>query len=75
MSNQAEVGGFSRQALTVLDSMEIALFASAGLLNSTIPQPLDVPSSCCRMAFVYVNWQPCCTGTLVDTFEERLQSA
>ena len=31
----------------MLDSMEIALRASATELNSTMPHPLDVPSSCC----------------------------
>ena len=32
----------------MLDIMEMALRASATELNSTMPHPLDVPSSCCR---------------------------
>ena len=58
----------SRQGLTVLDSMEIALFASAGLLNSTIPQPLDVPSSCCKIRHVYVMGSPALQAPYCDRF-------
>ncbi len=39
-----------KEVLTVLDSVEMALRASAMLLNSTMPQPFEDPSSCCNVA-------------------------
>ena len=45
--------------LTVLDSIEMALRASATELNSTMPHPLEVPSSCCdrthTLALAYLS--------------------